>query len=321
MEKYRSNLPQLGDAPFLTDGGLETTLIFHHGIELPLFAAFDLLKNEAGKQILKDYYERYLNVARQYTAGFVLEAPTWRASKDWGEKLGYSAAALDQINRTAIEQLEALRQAYEAEDFRIVISGNLGPRGDGYAPGNKMNAQEAEAYHAPQIETFSTTSADLVSAFTLNYTQEAIGIIKAAKSFNMPVVISYTLETDGTLPSGELLQDAILEADQATDGYAAYFMINCAHPSHFQQILQAGGNWVKRIKGIRANASTRSHQELDEADHLDIGDKQELAKGYQKLKLLLPNLNIIGGCCGTDHTHLENICGLWFDEKSFQEIH
>jgi S-methylmethionine-dependent homocysteine/selenocysteine methylase len=322
MEKYRANLPQLDNTTFLTDGGLETTLIFHQGIDLPLFAAFDLLKDEAGKQILKDYFVHYLDIARRYKAGFILETPTWRANKDWGEKLGYSPADLDRVNRVAIDLLEALRQEYQAEDYRIVLSGNLGPRGDGYQTGNKMNAAEAEAYHAPQIETFSTTSADLVSAFTINYTEEAIGIIRAAKRCHMPVVISFTLETDGNLPSGASLQEAILEADQATNAYAAYYMINCAHPSHFQHILQNGGDWVKRIKGIRANASTRSHQELDESDHLDIGDKQDLANGYLQLKSLLPNLNIIGGCCGTDHTHLEGICALWFDEEKLpQEIH
>jgi S-methylmethionine-dependent homocysteine/selenocysteine methylase len=320
MEKYRSSLPQLGNATFLTDGGLETTLIFHQGIELPCFAAFDLLKNEAGKQMLKNYFEQYLQVARQYrAAGFILESPTWRANQAWGEKLGYTAAALDQVNRTAIEQLEGLREAWETEDFRVVISGNIGPRGDGYAPSHIMNAQQAEAYHAPQIETFSRTSADLVSAFTLNYTAEAIGIVRAARSFKMPVVISFTVETDGNLPSGELLQAAITEVDRLTQGYAAYFMINCAHPSHFQQVLQAGTDWVKRIRGIRANASSCSHQELDEADHLDPGDKDVLAMGYRQLRSLLPNLNIIGGCCGTDHTHLEKICARWFDEKVLQQ--
>jgi S-methylmethionine-dependent homocysteine/selenocysteine methylase len=318
MEKYRSHLPQLGDATFLTDGGLETTLIFHHGIDLPQFAAFDLLKNEEGRQRLHDYFVDYLDIARRYRAGFILESVTWRANPDWGRKLGYAAAALDQVNRVAIAQLEALRAAYESPDLPIVISGNLGPRGDGYVARNQMEPAEAEGYHAPQIQTFSTTAADLVSAFTLNYTAEAIGIIRAARRFQMPVAISFTVETDGRLPSGASLADAIREADAATDGYAAYYMINCAHPSHFLPVLEAGGDWVKRIKGVRANASCLSHQELDESDHLDPGDKQELAQGYQQLKRLLPHLNIIGGCCGTDATHLEEICARWFDEKVLQ---
>jgi len=307
MEKIKSKLPQLGDTLFLTDGGLETTLIFHQGIELPLFAAFVLLQDEAGKQILKEYYLDYLRIAKQYKTGFILESATWRANQDWADKLGYSADSLDQINKTAIEQLENLRDEFTG-DFPVVISGDIGPRGDGYVPGNKMTEWEAQAYHTPQIKTFSQTAADLVTAMTINYSAEAIGIIDAAKEFNMPVVISYTLETNGNLPSGELLADVIIEADKATDNYAAYYMINCAHPNHFINVLQTGGDWLNRIKGIRANASTKSHAELDESDVLDTGDKQELALGYLKLKNLLPNLNIIGGCCGTDHTHLQKIC-------------
>ena len=315
MKTYRENLPRLEEAIFLTDGGLETTLIFHQGIELPYFAAFDLLKNRAGKKTLKDYFIQYLTIAQQYKTGFVLGAPTWRANQDWGAKLGYTAAALDQINRTAIEELEALRKEYAKPDCPIVISGCVGPRGDGYVPANKMTATAAAAYHANQIETFSKTSADLVSALTMNYTQEAIGIVQAAERFNMPVVISYTVETDGHLPSGESLEDAITEVDKATAHYAAYYMINCAHPRHFIDKLQPGTDWVNRIKGIRANASTKSHAELDESDHLDTGDKQELATGYQQLKQLLPHLTIIGGCCGTDHTHLEKICERWFNKQ------
>jgi homocysteine S-methyltransferase len=315
MGKYKADLPQLGKAPFLTDGGLETTLIFHQGIALPYFAAFGLLKEEAGKKILRDYYARYLDIARQYKTGFILETATWRASKDWGDKMGYSAAALDQINRQAVELLEDLRAAYQTPDFPIVLSGCLGPRGDGYVVSAKMTVPQAAEYHSPQIETFSTTVADLVTAFTLNYNEEAIGIIRAAESFQLPVAISYTVETDGNLPSGQKLGDAIQEADLATAGYAAYYMINCAHPNHFRHVLEGGGDWVKRIKGIRANASTKSHRELDESDHLDAGDKVLLASGYVQLKPLLPNMNIIGGCCGTDHTHLESICALWFEGK------
>ncbi|MDQ4141341.1 MAG: homocysteine S-methyltransferase family protein [Bacteroidota bacterium] len=313
MKKYRTNLPQLGENIFLTDGGLETTLIFHQGIELPYFAAFDLLKDDAGRQLLRNYYRTYLSIAQHYKTGFVLEAPTWRANIDWAAKLGYTLADLDQINRTAIEEMEILRIEFEKPGYPIVISGNIGPRGDGYVPTGIMASSEAEDYHGNQIETFSKTNADLVSAFTLNYTDEAIGITLGAKKWKMPVVISFTVETNGNLPSGERLQDAIQEVDKASNNYPAYFMINCAHPHHFISVLPSGEEWLTRIKGIRANASTKSHAELDESDHLDVGDKQELARGYQQLRQLLPQLNVIGGCCGTDHTHLEKICTLWFD--------
>lgn len=314
MAKYRTALPQLAESTFLTDGGLETTLIFNQGIDLPHFASFDLLKNEEGIHILNEYYLDYLEISKQICSGFILEAPTWRANPDWAMKLGYSLESLDQINRTAIQELEKIRNNHENKDFRISISGCIGPRGDGYSPENKMNIKMAEEYHSFQIKILADTNADLVSAMTMNYNDEAIGIVNAAKKNNIPVVISYTVETDGKLPSGESLGEAITSLDKITNNYVSYFMINCAHPNHFSNVLQANSKWTKRIKGIRANASDKSHAELDESETLDEGNKEELAKGYQNLKSLLPNLTIIGGCCGTDHTHMEKICEAWFEE-------
>jgi len=307
MAKYRRALPQLAESTFLTDGGLETTLIFNQGIDLSHFAAFDLLKNEEGKRILNEYYKDYLNISKQRCNGYILEAPTWRANPDWAMRLGYSLKSLEQINRIAIQELENIRKNYENEDFRIPISGCIGPRGDGYSAEKQMSIIMAEEYHSFQIKIFAETNADLVSAMTINYNNEAIGIVNAAKNSNIPVVISYTVETDGKLPSGESLGEAITSLDKITDNYVSYFMINCAHPNHFSNVLQADSKWTKRIKGVRANASDKSHAELDESVTLDAGDKDELAKGYQNLKSLLPNLTVIGGCCGTDHTHMEKI--------------
>jgi S-methylmethionine-dependent homocysteine/selenocysteine methylase len=314
MAKYREALPQLSESIFLTDGGLETSLIFNHGIDLSYFAAFDLLKNEEGRQIIEDYYLDYLEISKEKCNGFILEASTWRANPDWAMKMGYSLESLDQINRTAIQQLETIRENHEAIDFKIPISACVGPRSDGYSPEYKMNIKRAEEYHSFQIKIFADTNADLVSAFTMNYNEEAIGIVNAARKNNIPVVISYTLETDGKLPSGESLDEAINSLDKMTNNYVSYFMINCAHPTHFTKVLQTNGNWTRRIKGIRANASSKSHAELDESETIDEGNKLELAKEYQNLKSILPNFSILGGCCGTDHTHLEEICELWFAE-------
>ncbi len=314
MAKYRTVLPQLAESTFLTDGGLETTLIFNKGIDLPHFAAFDLLKNEEGKRILYEYYQDYIDISKQTCKGFILEAPTWRANPDWARKLGYSLESLDRINRTAIQQLEDIRFNHENEDFPISISGCIGPRGDGYSLENLMNIKMAEEYHSFQITTLADTNADFVSAMTMNYNEEAIGIVNASKKSNIPVVISFTVETNGKLPSGESLDEAITSLDKLTNGYVSYFMINCAHPHHFSGVLQPNSNWTRRIKGIRANASIKSHAELDESETLDGGNKEELAQAYQNLKSLLPNLNIIGGCCGTDHTHIEKICDALFKE-------
>jgi homocysteine S-methyltransferase len=308
MSKYRQHLPQLDGALFLTDGGLETTLIFHDGLDLPHFAAFDLLKDEAGIETLRRYYERYTRIARQRNLGFVLETPTWRANPDWAGKLGYDRAALADANRKAVGLLLEIRAAHETPKSPMVASGNLGPRGDGYRADARMSADAARAYHAAQIETFAQTDADMVSALTLNYVEEAVGIVQAARDAGMPVAIAFTVETDGCLPSGDTLAEAIDRTDQETDGYAVYHMINCAHPTHFEHELEEGGPWRERIRGLRANASKRSHAELDESTDLDDGDPQELGGQYHALRALLPGLTVLGGCCGTDHRHVEAIC-------------
>jgi S-methylmethionine-dependent homocysteine/selenocysteine methylase len=305
MAKYRDRLPQLHGRPFVTDGGLETTLIFHQGLELPCFAAFDLLKDTAGTAQLRRYFEPYIAIAHARGCGMVLEAPTWRANPDWAARLGYDAVALADANRRAIDLLVALRQQAETPTTPMVISGNLGPRGDGYRVEARMSAHQARAYHAPQIDLFARTEADLVSAFTMTYSQEAIGIVQAARDAAMPVVIAFTVETDGRLPSGETLGDAIEQMDAQTDAYAAYCMINCAHPTHFARVLEQAGAWRERIGGLRANASCRSHAELDECTDLDDGNPSELGAEYAALKSLLPRLTVLGGCCGTDHRHVE----------------
>lgn len=308
MNKYRNQLPQLGNELFLTDGGLETTLIFHNGLELNDFAAFELLNTAEGRQTLKEYFDSYLTIAKRYQRGFILEAPTWRASPDWGTRLGYSAQALAELNRESIALLEQIRQTYKTDGAPLVISGCVGPRGDGYDPAVRMTVAEAENYHKTQIDVFRDTDADMISAITMNYTEEAIGITRAAKAAGMPVVIAFTVETNGTLPTGQALKDAILAVDNATQSAPAYYMINCAHPSHFDTVLTEGEPWLDRIRGIRGNASTKSHAELDEATELDDGNPVEFGAQNIALKKSLKKLTVLGGCCGTDHRHIEAIC-------------
>ena len=247
-------------------------------------------------------------MAQAYQVGLILESATWRANPDWATKLGYSSAALTEVNHQAIALLHDICQEYETEQSRFVISGCLGPRGDGYIPTNAMTAEEAAAYHQPQIATFKDAGADLVTAITMNYVEEAIGITQAAQALDMPVVISFTLETDGNLPTGQRLQDAIAQVDAATHNGPAYYMINCAHPTHFASTLEAGEPWLERIRGLRANASTKSHAELNESETLDDGNPEELGSQYRALKAKLQNLNVLGGCCGTDDRHIEAIC-------------
>lgn len=308
MSQYRQHLPQLSSDIFLTDGGLETTLIFHEGIELPEFAAFDLLKNNQGYQSLYEYFQTYAQLAQTYQVSLILESATWRANPDWGTKLGYSPDALATMNHKAIALLHTIRQEYETETSRIVISGCVGPRRDGYQAHETMTTDEAQTYHLPQIQVFREAGADMVGAITMTYAEEAIGITHAAQSVAMPVVISFTVETDGKLPTGQALKDAIAQVDAATEQGPVYYMINCAHPSHFDHIMTTNEPWLARIRGLRANASTKSHAELDEAENLDDGNPQELSTQYLDLSDKLPNLNVLGGCCGTDHRHIEAIC-------------
>ena len=300
----RTPLPQLTGTAMLTDSGLETTLIFQDGLDLPCFAAYPLLETSQGRDVLRRYYRRHLAIVADHGAGFVLEAPTWRASRDWGAQLGHAPEDLGRLNRDAIALLGDLRGERHGAG-PVVISGNIGPRGDGYVADTAMTEDEAQAYHAEQIGWFAETDADLVTAVTLGTVAEAVGVIRAARAAGLPVVASFTTETDGRLPDGTPLGSAIEEADARTDGAAAYFMVNCAHPDHFRPALEAGNGWLSRIGGVRANASRLSHAELDEATELDPGNPAELGRDYAVLRRILPNLTVLGGCCGTDHRHVE----------------
>jgi homocysteine S-methyltransferase len=307
MSLYRNALPQLGKQVFLSDGGLETTLIFHDELELPYFAAFDLLKDEQGMATLRKYYEAYLDVAIDGSRGFILETATWRANADWGKKLGYDRQQLAAVNRQSVAMLEELRNNYTDRVGPVVISGNLGPRGDGYRVDSHMSAAEAREYHGEQIHVFANTNVDMVSAITLNYAEEAIGIAQAAAANNVPVVIGFTTETDGRLPSGQTLQSVIEQVDEATNNEPAYYMINCAHTDHFSGAIADNEEWPLRIRGIRANASRCSHAELDASETLDDGDPIEFGQLYRQLCDRFPQLTVLGGCCGTDHRHIQEV--------------
>jgi S-methylmethionine-dependent homocysteine/selenocysteine methylase len=304
---YRRNLPQLSDQVFLTDSGIETDLIFNGGWELPEFAAFVLLDDPAGSAALRDYFLRHVAVADTFGCGLILEAPTWRASRDWGARLGYSAAQLRDVNERAISLLADIRSDHANTGSPIVISGCIGPQSDAYEPGSRMTADEAQEYHRDQIESLAATEADVVHAMTITYTDEAIGITRAAIHAGLPVVISFTTEIDGRLPDGTSLADAIAAVDRATDSGPAYYGINCAHPTHFGPAFPADDGSGRRIRSIRANASSKSHAELDESATLDAGDPAELAGLYRALRADHPQLTILGGCCGTDAAHVAAI--------------
>jgi homocysteine S-methyltransferase len=310
MNAVEARLPQQDGGWFLTDGGIETVLIFQDGIALPEFSAFVLLESDHGRAALRRYFRRYLELAaRTPGAGFILESPTWRAGVAWGAKLGFDAAALQRINRDAIVLMRELQAEYAARIPQpIVVSGCVGPRGDGYVAGAPMTLVDAENAHRVQIEALAAAGADMITAMTMTTSAEAIGVARAAAKVDAAAAIAFTVETDGRLPSGETLASAIdaVDADAAEAGRAApaYFMVNCAHPSHFAHVLDGLGTRRARLCGVRANASRSSHAELDAATELDPGNPEELGADYASLKAGWPTLNVIGGCCGTDHRHV-----------------
>ena len=300
------NLPQRGRL-FVTDAGLETDLIYNHGVEIPHFASIALLQTDEGRGHLDRYFRSFIELAKRLGTGCLLESASWRGSADWTSALGLKLDELAALNRKSVEQLTELRDEYAVDGTSVLVSGCIGPRGDGYDPVRIMTPAEAEAYHSWQASALASAGPDLLSAITMTNAEEAIGIARAAEKLGLLVVISFTVETDGRLPSGQALGSAINAVDQATNGYPAYFMINCAHPTHFSAILDDGNGWTGRIGGVRANASRCSHAELDAMTELDAGDPAELASLYASLRSRLPGINVVGGCCGTDIRHVTAI--------------
>ena len=295
---------------YVTDGGLETDLIFHHGVDLPDFAAFPLVEDERGRELLTSYFDGYAGVARRAGVGLMLESPTWRANPDWAARVGYDAPALDRANRGAIELMHTIRERHaDLHDAGVVVSGTLGPRGDGYVADEHNDADELADYHRPQLASFKAAGADLATALTLTGPQEGVGIVAAARAVGLPVAISFTVETDGRLPDGTPLREAVALVEAA--GGPDWFLVNCAYPTHIAPGLEDdgdGGEWRARIHGLRPNASRLTHAELDAAEELDEGDVGELRSAYDGLRDALPSLRILGGCCGTDVRH---VAALW----------
>ena len=304
MTPARASFP-FPDVPLLlTDGGLETTLIYKNGHALPHFASFVLLDDIKGREDLRRYYDAYLSVAREHGAGLLLDTPTWRASADWGERLGYDEAALRDINLRAAQFLAALCDRLEGDQPPVAIGGSLGPRGDGYSASECMTPAQSEEYHTPQVEALREGGVDFLSALTLTTAAEAIGIARAAQSVRMPAVLSFTVETDGSLPDGASLAETVDAVDTATDCAPAFYMVNCAHPSHFAHCFETDASWTSRIGGLRVNSSKLSHEDLEASTDLDEGNPDELGREIAALCQHLPEARVFGGCCGTSPVHI-----------------
>lgn len=290
--------------PFLTDGGFETWMFFVEGFEAPEFAALVLMDDERARERMQAYFERFLGMAETAGTGYILDTNTWRGAVTWADALGRTGDEMLRLSRDAVTFAHGLRAAWTGRVDPILVNGVVGPAGDGYSAEGGLSAEEYAHVHVAQIEVLADAGADMISALTMTNVAEAIGITRVAACLDVPSVISFTVETDGRLPSGETLADAIAATDAATDGAPLYYMVNCAHPEHFRDVLQGDGAWVGRIGGVRANASRMSHAELDCSETLDDGNPAEFGDLHAALAPLLPSLRVVGGCCGTDHRHV-----------------
>ena len=306
MSQPTPRLPHQTDEIFLTDGGTETWLMYKRGFELPKFSAFHLLNDERSVQALREYYMAFAKVAVKLGTPFIFDSLTYRASRDWGALLGYSAEGLAEMNHKCFELYRECAAAAGMAPENTVISGCIGPKGDAYQTNQDLTAESAEIYHREQIGTFKKAGTDIVTALTLNTTDEAIGIARASAKAGIPSVISFTVEKDRKLRSGETLKQAIEKVDAATSSAPAYYMINCSHPVDFGPVL-AIEPWANRIQGLRANASSLDHGTLCQLGHLEEGDPDELAGQYVDIRAAHPKMNVFGGCCGTDYMHVEKI--------------
>ncbi|MGR3635249.1 MAG: homocysteine S-methyltransferase family protein [Shimia sp.] len=296
-------LPHESGDLFLAYTGMETDLLFTQGAELLGFASYPLLETAEGRALLRRSYQQVIDLGQETGLGVILESTTWLANRDRAAAIGYGPYALAKANRTAMAFMDELRIGAV---HPVLLSGNVGPRQDAYAPREQMTVAEAAAYHTEQIAVLAETEADLVTGYTLSYPNEAAGIALASKKAGLPVVIAFTVETDGRLPIGVSLEAAIREVDEACDNYPAYFMVNCAHPEHLGAAIDAAV-CRERLRGVVANASRCSHAELDEADTLDSGDPKEFGQQLAEIERRFPQINVVGGCCGTDMRHLREM--------------
>jgi homocysteine S-methyltransferase len=299
-------LPQQLGKLMTTAGGFETWMQYVDGFKLRHFCGFELLDDARGVSCLKDYHRKVIEAAVANGFGMINEGLHYRASRDWGELIGFSRSALEEINHRGIEFYRDFAREYSSPGTPMLVGGVIGPRGDAYNLGRLPDAAEAEDYHSEQIQTFRKAGVDHVTAMTFSSVDEAIGVARAAKSAGLPVVISFLLARGGRLKGGETLQEAIFRVDSATGNAPAYFMTNCTHPIEFEPAL-VPGEWVARLGGFMPNAVAMETMDLCKLGHLEDGDPVELGAQMAALARRFPHINVWGGCCGTDGRHIGQI--------------
>lgn len=303
----RRFFPRQQDGRFyLSEGGTETEFMYKHGFELPHFAMFPLLDNPKASAKMKDMFRSYLDVAADHNFCALMGGLDYRASPDWGELLGYSPAGLADANLQSIEFLRDVASEYSSDIPETLIQGLIGPRGDAYARNESITESEAEDYHAVQLETLKKADVDLALAMTFNNIPESVGVARAAAKIGVPLGISLSLDSNSKLNSGPSLADAITTIDKETDQSPEFYLINCSHPLEYEPAIEPG-DWVKRIRGVRPNASKMEKIALCKIGHLEDGDPEELGVLCGDLAQRYPHMDIWGGCCGTWNNHLDQI--------------
>ncbi len=300
-------LPQLTGKLCLTEGGIETYMQYKKGHAFRHFCLFDLMDRPEARADLRTYHEDLIKVALKHKVGAILDGVHYRTSRDWGELLGYSKQGLKEVVIQGIEFYKDLARQYQTADSPMPVSGVVGPRGDAYKVGRIMSADEAEDYHAEQLETMKQAGADFATALTFSQVDEAIGVVRAAQAIDLPVVVSFALGAGGRLKTGVDLSDAIETVDEATGNGPVYFMINCTHPVDFAPAFKAPGPWVKRLCGLRPNASSLAHGVLCQLGHLEEGNPVELGQQMADMARRFSHITVWGGCCGTDAVHVDEI--------------
>jgi homocysteine S-methyltransferase len=304
------------DKTFMTFAGIETYLMFLQRFPLREFCAFEVLDHDdAWEQTSREFLRPIADACARNGHGLIADSFVWRASPAYVAQLGYREADVSRFNREGVRRVRKLISEWRAEAgvsdtaTPVIVSADVGPRGDAYQ-GGEISIDEAVAYHTPQMQALADSEVDLVVALTMTSVNETVGLARVAKEHGVPIGVSATVETDGSLPTGWSLAEFVMRVDDATDGYPVFHMVNCAHPQHLAPTLAAaresGAPWVDRIKGFRANASTRSHDELDNSPELDRGDVADLAKQMAGMHADF-SLKIVGGCCGTDAEHIQAI--------------
>ncbi|WP_242521620.1 homocysteine S-methyltransferase family protein [Motiliproteus sp. SC1-56] len=291
----------------MTEGGTETEIMYKFGFELPHFAMFPLLDNPKAVSALNGMYQRYLDTAAKHGFNALVGGLDYRASPDWGSLLGYSNTGLAEMQLRAIEFLRDVAKPYQGQIADIQIVGVVGPRGDAYALNKTISAQEAEAYHSTQLETLQQADVDLVWAATFNNVPEAVGVSRAAARCQLPLCMSFTLDSNHRLKSGPTLKQAIETVDlKAGDRRPDFYGINCSHPLEFSPAIEQAA-WFERVRCLRPNAAMMDKISLCKLGHLEDGDPQDLGEQMGELARRFPHIDIWGGCCGTWERHLEQI--------------